>query len=123
MPITRLNPAPAQYHVGDYYDAAWTAASSSANSTRLSDYITIPAGTYVVTIAMPVISTSTFTCGLMNSSGGNVGAIFCAGGSHMSRTAILQPVAPITICIGSAQSSACNFTYRERGGLRAVRIA
>ena len=125
MSITRLTPTEQQQHVGDYYSAAWTADSSSANKAVLSDTITLPAGTYVVSILLPYISTSVFYCSLFNASTNDIvnGKWFHGGGSSSSKTSILKLTAQTSVRICASQSATCTFSYKERGGLVAVRLA
>lgn len=124
MSATRINPTASQQHVGDYYYAAWTANSSSANNAALTGNITLPAGTYVVCMMLPVISNSTYFVGL-NDTSHNPIANYCFHGGigQSSKTVIVKLSASKTMRIESGQSAACSFSYLERGGLTAVRIA
>lgn len=109
--------------VGQYYSAAWTASSSASTNIALTKNITLPAGTYVVCMMLPVISTSQYFVGL-NDTSHNPIANYCfhSGIGQSSKTVIVKLSASKTMRIESGQSSACTFSYLERGGLVAVRI-
>ena len=119
MTAVRVNPTEGQMHVGDYYEAAWTATSSSANNTRLTNSFTLPAGTYLIWAKLPFISTSTFFAGLsFNSTGYGTGQL----ANQQSATWVVQLGSQTTMHLVATQSAACTFSYLERGGLYAVRL-
>ena len=125
MTYTRLNPTAAQQHVGDYYSAAWTADSSSANGTRLTNTITLPAGTYLICMMVPVINTETFAMAVTIPSSGAYLTNQCihVGIGQSSKAVVVKLTESKTIAIAAAQSFACTFSYKERGGLIVVRLA
>ena len=111
-------------NVGEYYSATWTANSSNANDAYLTDTVTIPPGTYIITVKYPSVST---TCWTSVKYGSGVGtlldsySVFC-GGSSSSNAFVITIPSEFTIWVASSMSSSCTYTYKERGGLRAVRI-
>lgn len=119
MTAVRVNPTEGQMHVGDYYEAAWTATSSSAMNTQLTGSITLPAGTYIVSASFPVLSSVPFYAYLRG-----VVKYFGMAGYHVhSASWVVKLTETRTISLISGQSDPCTFTYRERGGLYAVRLA
>ena len=122
MTAVRVNPTEGQMHVGDYYSAAWTASSSSANLTTLTDWITVPAGLYLISFSLPKISTTTFACGLADASGLFSKGIHI-GTEQTSKSFPLKLNADTRLRLAAAQGAACTFSYTERGGLYAVRLA
>ena len=113
---TRLN----NPHVGDFYTASWTASTSSAPNTRLSNMTSpLPAGTYIVTAKFPTISTSDFTASIV---GANDGNLYIHGPSWESASYVTTVNEGAQLYINSSQSAKCDFTALERGLLRATRL-
>ena len=100
---------------GGIYKASWTASSSSANSTPLTEDLIIPAGTYVINCISPVASVD-FSLAIagrykeMNKSGD-------------SFTIIYSCDEEVTFHVSSAQSAAVTFSYTDRGSLTAIQIS
>lgn len=101
--------------IGTVYTASWTATSSSAANTQLTGSISLPAGTYIVVLVSPVLSAQ---CAI-----GFAGITAVFGQNGDSKTSILTVTTTTTVLARSGQSASVNFTYTERGFLKAVRIA
>ena len=99
--------------IGTVYTAAWTAASNSASSTVLTGSINLPAGTYLLVVIAPTMSSELVTIltghYLHLSSLGSAVTVFTTSGA--------------TATLRSAQSSSVTFSNIERGSLTAIRIA
>lgn len=104
--------------IGTTRNATWSPTGSSAVGTALTGAISLEAGTYIITASLPTISTDIFTAqisGLSNR---------VLSGHSWANVAFIEILSTTTsIQLISAQSAACNFSNRERGGLRVVRIA
>ena len=107
---------------GNVYNASWTADSSSANNAKLTDSITLPAGVYVITVKYPNCSTTLYTQlfygdnTLLDSR-----AIFC-GETCSEFTYVYNFASQMTIWVAAGMSASCTYSYKERGGLRAVQL-
>ena len=106
--------------IGQVYTASWTATSSNANMQRVSDTITLPAGTYIFNVKIPVVSQNSVAF-CVEPFGIDVGGWFGAG--QVVQTYIYTVSQPTTCYIATSMSSATNYTYIERGYLKAIRIA
>ena len=100
-----------------YRTAAWTASSSTALNTILTETIAnVPSGTYIIDIAYPVLSTTPFASSIrVNGQEANKYLYQYSG----SNTSIIIKLTDEnnSISLGSSQSSSCNMSYLERGGL------
>lgn len=100
-----------------YRTAAWTASSSTALNTILTETIAnVPSGTYIIDIAYPVLSTTPFASSIrVNGQEANKYLYQYSG----SNTSIIIKLTDEnnSINLGSSQSSSCNMSYLERGGL------
>lgn len=106
--------------IGTTYKAAWTAASSNASSTKVTDNLTLPAGIYIITIKTPIMSTDELPFGLNISQGQEDVSFFR---SQDMRTFVKIITTTTTIYVDTAFSMSATFTYTERGYLKATRIA
>lgn len=102
--------------IGTVYTAAWTATSSSANATPLTNAMTIPSGTYILLVITPPASTESFGISLA----GKYSKVFGTGGGSFATTLTTTGT---SITVRSAQSAEVTFSYIERGSLTAIRIA
>lgn len=107
----------------DTYFGSWTADTSSANNTQLTQSITVPSGYYVLVLKAPAMSTTGFSV-----------AISINGTNHNQSVSFLAPYNEITYIVKltnstnsiygiSTQSATCNFTSTERGGIQAIRVS
>ena len=106
--------------IGTTYKAGWTATSSSAGSTKVTDSLTLPAGIYIITIKIPVCSANDLPFGLNISQGMEDVSFFR---SQDMRTFVKILTTTTTIYVDTAFSTSVTYTYTERGYLKATRIA
>ena len=103
---------------------AWTADSSNANNTYLTDEITVGAGTYLIVMSYPDISTTTFVASLYNKTTSAVyDSCYMLANSLGTKCVLTAFSGTGKICIASAQSGACSFTNKARGGIRAIKLS
>ena len=104
--------------------ASFTANSSNAANTVLSDDINLVKGLYLISIALPVMSVSTFSVQVVGTNITKYGSLYPKMREQTTMTFLLSVNgATDTICIKSAESTAVSFTYLDRGGLFAYRLA
>lgn len=107
------------------YSAAWTATSSNAIHTQLTDSVTLPKGTYVIVVTSPTVQTAAVTIGLRV--GGSMDLASYATfpvNSHSKATYIMELTAASTaIFVTAEQSASVTFANITRGSLKAVRVA
>lgn len=106
--------------IGTVYTASWTATSSNANDQRVSNTITIPAGTYIFSVKIPICSQNTLAFQVLPF-GLSCGGWFGAG--QVVQNYIYKVTQTTTCYIATSMSQATNYTYIDRGYLKAVRIA
>ena len=104
--------------------AAWTADSSSAGNTVLTDDLTLPKGMYLLIVAYPVLgNTDVFVSGIDGSNISSWGGSFINIASQQNSLRFVKVNANTTIRLRSMQSFAQTFSYLERGGLFAYKLA
>ena len=116
-----------------FYNATWTASSSSANRTNLTDALTLPTGRYIVIANTPTTSAwfwselmdSSTTTQITSMSGVTAHspsvAYMCTGQSFAW---IIEVTAySVSIRLKTAQSASVTFSNTGRGGLHAVRLS
>lgn len=106
--------------IGTVYTATWKASSSSANATQLTNKLTLPAGTYIIIAKMPYISVAPFTVDLNINSGADRDVNLYLG---QMGTWVKEFSQTTDVWLISHTGGSCNFTYTERGGISAVRVA
>ena len=118
--ITRINPQPTAY------SAAWKVSSTSSAGTALTNDMSVPAGTYVVTLSVPQVSAAT-SVGIhgANASGGadlglNIWANVPSGYSQVSAIVTLSVAAKLKGIAGA--SASVSYSNTTRGGIKAVRL-
>lgn len=110
--------------LGSRLVGAWTADSSNANNTYLTDEITVGAGTYLIVMSYPDISTTTFVASLYNKTTSAVyDNCYMLANSLGTKCVLTAFSATGKICVASAQSGACTFTNKARGGIRAIKLS
>lgn len=102
--------------IGNTYTASWTATSSNANNQRVTDSITLPAGTYILSLKIPACSQESPLAFAVHPIG------MYAKGQSITTT-IVTLSAQTTIYGVTNMSQSTSYTYTERGYLKAVRIA
>ena len=118
-----LNEALPTPRYGGVQTASWTANSSAANNVKLTDSIHLTAGTYVITVKYPGISATLSTA--IQYGTGTLLDSFCtsAGAAYSSHSYVINISSELDIFVVSATSTSITYTYKERGGLRAIQIA
>lgn len=107
--------------IGNTYTASWTATSSNANNQRVTDSITLPTGTYILSLKIPVCSQESTLAFSVDPIGMSAGGIYAKGQTIITSVATLS--AQTTIYGVTNMSHSTSYTYTERGYLKAVRIA
>lgn len=106
--------------IGTTYTASWAATSTSGTGNRVTNNIVLPAGTYAVSLRIPIASQSAaLYFGLSVDS-------IKYGASYMNQgigTYIVTLTQETTIYGVTGMSNPTNYSYTERGYLKAVRIA
>lgn len=111
-------------NLGNRLVGAWTADSSSASNTYLTDEITVSAGTYLIVMSYPDISTTTFVASLYNrTTSGVYDNSYMLAQSLGTKAIITAFSGTANLCIASAQSATCNFTNKNRGSIRAIKLS
>lgn len=104
--------------------AAWIAQGQTTGDTPLTDYLTLTKGFYFVIVAYPVLDTNdNLLCDII---GGNItkwGGSFIQLSSQQNSVRLVRVNADTRIRVNSMQSKTVNFTYLDRGGLFAYRLA
>lgn len=111
--------------VGVLYKAAWTCSEASGISQRYTDSLVLPPGTYIISVIAPY--TSDFTARVCISFSAKLaigsGATFIDA-AYGAFTTVATFTSETTLYVLSAASSnAASWSYLDRGGLAAVRIA
>lgn len=112
MTYTRLNPDKT------LYEAAWTATSSNAYGTQLTQKATVPPGTYIISASLPTISTSGYLAIL-----DPLNETMINGPMYTSVSILARFTSSTQLYLKAGGSSACTFSNLARGGLKALRIA
>lgn len=111
--------------VGAYYKAAWTASEAVGISVRLTDILTLPAGTYIVSMGCPYCSDLTMEICIgfsakMAIGSGNTFIKACYG----TVTMLAQFTTTTNLSVLTAASNTnAKWSYLDRGGIAAIRIA
>lgn len=108
-----------------YYAASWTATSSNAVGVRVTDYLDLPAGVYVLMGKAPVISGGSSPGFHIRSveSGEFDKTTINLIGSQQGFTTLLKLDTNQRLYLASSGSPSVTYSYLERGGFKAVRVA
>lgn len=107
-----------------YYAASWTATSSNAVGVRVTNYLDLPAGVYVIMGKAPVISGSSPGFSIRSVERGEFDmTTINAIGSQQGFTTLLKLDNAQKIYLATAGSPSVTYSYLERGGIKAVRVA
>lgn len=122
-----LNEALPTPRYGGVQTASWTANSSSANNVKLTDSLHLVPGTYVITLKYPAVSANLYTTLFYSRNGGSSTLLdsftVSQGISCSSHTYVVNIPFELDLWAETATSTAITYTYKERGGLRAIQIA
>lgn len=111
-------------YTGEVYTASWIATESSANNVRVTDRLTLPAGTYILFLKVPVCSQSNLFFQIWSGADANYTTSGNISGAGQSVFSCVATYIETTIIYGRTNFSAeTTYTYLERGYLKAVRIA
>lgn len=107
--------------IGTLYEADWIGTSSTA--TALTNSLTLPAGTYIIVVNIPVMATEGSGTLAIKLNG-----VVDTGGykkmySYDSKTIIRKLTAQTTVQVVSGASTSVGISYIERGSLKAIKIA
>lgn len=122
-----LNEALPTPRYGGVQTASWTANSSSANNVKVTDSLHLVPGTYVITLKYPAVSANLWTTLFYSRDGGSSTLLdsftVSQGISCSSHTYVINIPFELDVWAETATSTAITYTYKERGGLRAIQIA
>lgn len=102
------------------YTAAWTATASSAINTRLTDAISLPAGTYLAVATTPIRSSGG---GIITIAGTGVTVYKIVDNDYVQMCVPFTLSTAGSVAVFSASSSAMSFTNVDRGWLRVIKLA
>lgn len=106
--------------IGDVQSASWTATSSAASTTNLTDEITLTPGTWMIVVSLPTVS-RTHQYMLTNiSSAENK---YYSAVSMGTFTCVYQATSTTTTRVRSAAATSTTYSNITRGHIEAVRIA
>ena len=108
--------------IGQTYTAAWTATSTASWAARCTGSITLPAGKYIVFVKTPFFQNGNefLNFGLDGFDFAESASLF---GSQDMRSFMLTLPASKTTYVTAQFSASKSYSYIERGGLKAIRIA
>lgn len=107
--------------------ATWKAASSAATNVELTNAISLTPGIWLIIGQNPLCSADGGITGIAFSDE-NAASIFPSGGYTNSVTynkcfAMATVTANVNVMLRSASRTSVNYTYTERGGIIAIRVA
>lgn len=106
-----------------YYAASWTATSSSATGTVLTDTITLPKGTYLIAVGTPYVQGATGLAGLrVGSTTDSSTLVSMPVNAYTKASYIIQLTSQQSVYLLTQSSASLTFTAPERGSLKAVRL-
>jgi hypothetical protein len=109
--------------LGNRIVGAWTADSSTGNLQMLTADIDVTAGTYLIIMSYPDTSANFVSILYNRVTSGVYDSCYMSGGSWTSKAIITAFSGNGKLCIASAQGATCNFTNKERGGIRAIKLS
>lgn len=106
-----------------YYAASWTATSSSATGTVLTDTITLPKGTYLIAVGTPYVQGATGLAGLrVGSTTDSSTLVSMPVNAYTKASYIIQLTSQQSVYLLTQSSASLTFTAPDRGSLKAVRL-
>lgn len=106
-----------------YYAASWTATSSSATGTVLTDTITLPKGTYLIAVGTPYVQGATGLAGLrVGSTTDSSTLVSMPVNAYTKASYIIQLTSQQNVYLLTQSSASLTFTAPDRGSLKAVRL-
>ena len=107
----------------DVIIASWIANSSNAFNTDLTNSLNLTKGLYLVIAAYPIISESVFVTDIDGQNIVKRGGRYFSLGSQQNAVKFVRADADTQIKLVSAASASVSFSYIERGGLYAYKLA
>lgn len=112
--------------LGTLYKGAWIATETTGISQQYTEYITLPPGTYIVSVVLPYASVGSeneICIGFSANMAIGVGNTFLKA-AYGCTTMLAQFSKTTSLCVRSAASAnSATWGYLDRGGIAAVRIA
>lgn len=106
-----------------YFEAAWTATESSATGTQLTGSVTVPKGTYLVSLASPYIQGAMILVGIRVNSATDIGSmVSMPTGVYTKASFIMTFSSDSTIYALTQSAASATFSNTNRGGLKLVRL-
>lgn len=106
-----------------YYSASWTATSSSASGTVLTDTITLPKGIYLIAVGTPYVQSATGLVGLRVGTATDTSTLVSMPvNAYTKASYIIQLTSQQSVYLLTQSSASLTFTNIDRGSLRAVRL-
>ena len=107
--------------------ATWKAASSAATGVELTNAIGLTPGTWLIIGQNPICSADGGITGIALSDE-NAGTVFPSGGYTSTVTynkcfAMVTVTANVNVMLRSGSRTSVNYTYTERGGIIAIKVA
>lgn len=112
--------------VGTEYVAYWSASSSNQNNQRVTDSLTLPAGTYFMFFKAPMCSQSALFFQIYYDGADDYHyptASAVPGQGQSTFACLVKLDSQKTVYARTNFSTQTTYTYLERGWIRAVRIA
>lgn len=109
--------------IDGYYEAAWTATESSATGTQLTDSVTVPKGTYLVSLASPYVQGAMILVGIRVNSATDIGSmVSMPTGMYTKASFIMTFSSDSTIYALTQSAASATFANTNRGGLKLVKL-
>ena len=106
-----------------YYAASWTATSSSASNTQLTNSITLSKGTYLIAVGTPYVQGAAgLACLQIGSVADLTTLVTMPVNAYSKASYIIQLTSQQTVRLITQSSASLTFTAPERGSLKAVRL-
>ena len=107
--------------------ATWKASSSAATGVELTNAISLTPGKWLIIGQNPICSADGGLTGIALSDE-NAGTVFPSGGYTSAVTynkcfAMVTVTANVNVMLRSGSRTSVNYTYTERGGIIAIRVA
>lgn len=106
-----------------YYSASWTATSSSATGTQLTNSVTLPKGTYLIAVGTPYVQGATGLAGLrIGTTTDSSTLVSMPVNAYSKASYIVQLTSQQNVYLLTQSSASLTFTAPDRGSLKAVRL-
>lgn len=108
----------------DRYDSAsWTATSSTASNTQLTNSITLPKGTYLIAVGTPYVQGAAgLACLQIGTAADLTTLVTMPVNAYSKASYIIQLTSQKSVYLITQSSASLTFTNTDRGSLKAVRL-